>query len=79
MLKRNKQLQVVIVRLVLSVNPMLSVRHTCQNMELVKIPLSDHLCINPFMYDGISHRIQLEKFISVLRDMWVIFSILFKF
>ena len=69
MLKRNKQLQVVIVRLVLSVNLTLSVRHTCQNMELVKIPLYDHLCINPFMHDGISHRIQLGKSISVLRDV----------
>ena len=69
MLKRNKQLQVVIVRLVLSADPTLSVRHTCQNMELVKIPLYDHLCINPFMNDGISHRIQLEKSISVLRDV----------
>ena len=69
MLKRNKQLQVVIVRLVLSVNLTLLVRYTCQNMELVKIPLYDHLCINPFMYDGISHRIQLEKSISVLRDV----------
>ena len=34
---------------------------------------------NPFMLNGISHRFQLEQFISVLRDGWWYFSFLFNF